>query len=372
MPDAATISTQRAADGTVTVSLHGALDAASVTGSWDAAMSVLHPAPPRMLTLDLSGVTRCDSTGLGMLARLRDAVQQTGGAVTVRSGGSDLDRLVALARGSVSGQAPARDGGLVQNAGRATLQVLRAIVGQVQFAGAVVLCLLAAIANPRMFRLGTMLQVASRAIVDAIPVVCLLGFLIGAIIAFQTLAPMARYGAQLQVAQIVGVSMIRELGPLMTAIILAGRTGSAFAAEIGTMKVTEEIDALKTFGLDPVRFLVIPRMAPVTLLMPLLSVFTTLLGVLGGYVVMSAHGFSLAIYLNTITNNMAPHDFLQGLLKAMIFGMLVTGTGCHSGLLTLEGPGAVGASTTRAVVSGIVMVVVADGILGALFYTIGI
>ena len=217
-----------------------------------------------------------------------------------------------------------------------------------------------------------MLQVASRAIVDAIPVVCLLGFLIGAIIAFQTLAPMARYGAQLQVAQIVGVSMIRELGPLMTAIILAGRTGSAFAAEIGTMKVTEEIDALKTFGLDPVRFLVIPRMAPVTLLMPLLSVFTTLMGVLGGYVVMSAHGFSLGIYLNTITNNMAPHDFLQGLLKAMIFGMLVTGTGCHSGLLTLEGPGAVGASTTRAVVSGIVMVVVADGILGALFYTIGI
>jgi phospholipid/cholesterol/gamma-HCH transport system permease protein len=158
----------------------------------------------------------------------------------------------------------------------------------------------------------------------------------------------------------------------MTAIILAGRTGSAFAAEIGTMKVTEEIDALKTFGLDPVRFLVIPRMAPVTLLMPLLSVFTTLMGVLGGYVVMSAHGFSLGIYLNTITNNMAPHDFLQGLLKAMIFGMLVTGTGCHSGLLTLEGPGAVGASTTRAVVSGIVMVVVADGILGALFYTIGI
>jgi len=250
--------------------------------------------------------------------------------------------------------------------------VLHAIVGQVQFAGAVVLCLLAAIANPRMFRLSTMLQVASRAIVDAIPVVCLLGFLIGAIIAFQTLAPMARYGAQLQVAQIVGVSMIRELGPLMTAIILAGRTGSAFAAEIGTMKVTEEIDALKTFGLDPVRFLVIPRMAPVTLLMPLLSVFTTLMGVLGGYVVMSAHGFSLGIYLNTITNNMAPHDFLQGLLKAMIFGMLVTGTGCHSGLLTLEGPGAVGASTTRAVVSGIVMVVVADGILGALFYTIGI
>ena len=241
-----------------------------------------------------------------------------------------------------------------------------------EFAGAVTLCLLRAIARPRLFRFGDMLQVAARAIVDAVPVVCLLGFLIGAIIAFQTMAPMARYGAQLQVAQIVGFSMIRELGPLMTAIILAGRTGSAFAAEIGTMKVTEEISALESMALDPVRFLVVPRMTPVTLLMPFLSVFATLMGLFGGYLVMSADGFSLGIYLQTILDNITIHDFAQGLIKAVIFGLLVTGTGCHSGLLTLEGPGAVGASTTRAVVSGIVLVVVADGILGSVFFVLGI
>ena len=372
MPDPAAISLEHAPDGGVTLRLRGVLDQAGVAACWGQAVACLRPTPPRLLTLDLGGLTRCDSTGLGLVAHLRDAVQDAGGTVRIQAAGGDLDRLIALARTSLAGQRATEQRGFLAEVGHATLVLLGALMAQVEFAGAVTLCLLRALTRPRLFRFGDMLQVAGRAIVDAVPVVCLLGFLIGAIIAFQTMSPMARYGAQLQVAQIVGFSMIRELGPLMTAIILAGRTGSAFAAEIGTMKVTEEIAALKTFGLDPVRFLVVPRMTPVTLLMPFLSVFATLLGLVGGFVVMSADGFSLGIYVQTIVDNLQVHDFLQGLVKAVIFGVLVTGTGCHSGLLTLEGPGAVGASTTRAVVSGIVLVVVADGVLDTVFYTLGI
>jgi phospholipid/cholesterol/gamma-HCH transport system permease protein len=372
VPAADPISIERSPDGAVTLHLRGVLDQAGVAGCWNQAMASVLPTPPRSLTLDLGGVTRCDSTGLGLIARLRDTVQESGGTVRVVSTSGDLDRLIALARTSLQGQRATAPRGELAEVGHATLRLLDALLAQVEFAGAVMLCLLRAIARPRLFRFGDMLQVSARAIVDAVPVVCLLGFLIGAIIAFQTMSPMSRYGAQLQVAQIVGFSMVRELGPLMTAIILAGRTGSAFAAEIGTMKVTEEISALQTFGLDPVRFLVVPRMTPVTLLMPFLSVFATMMGLLGGYLVMASDGFSLSIYVQTIVDNLTIHDFVQGLAKAAVFGVLVTGTGCHSGLLTLEGPGAVGASTTRAVVSGIVLVVVADGILGAVFFVLGI
>jgi phospholipid/cholesterol/gamma-HCH transport system permease protein len=183
---------------------------------------------------------------------------------------------------------------------------------------------------------------------------------------------MAKYGAKLQVADVVSISVVRELGPLITAIILAGRSGSAFAAEIGTMKVTQELDALRTFGIDPVRFLVIPRLIATTIVTPLLSIWASILGVAGGYVILASEGFTLAQYTDEVRQALTVGGFLQGLVKAAVFAILVAAIGCLAGLRTGQGPGAVGLSTTRAVVAGIVAIIIADSILGTFFYTLDI
>ena len=208
----------------------------------------------------------------------------------------------------------------------------------------------------------------------AVPVVALLGFLIGGIIAFQTMAPFAKYGAQLQVADVVGVSILRELGPLITAILVAGRSGAAFAATIGTMKVGQEVDALRTFGIAPMRFLVLPRFVACVCMTPLLAVFADLMGIAGGSVIMMSEGFSFRQYLNEVQVAVDASSFLQGLVKAGVFGALIAVIGCQRGLATAkeDGARAVGDQTTKAVVSSIVMIVIADAIMGVFFYTIGI
>ena len=160
--------------------------------------------------------------------------------------------------------------------------------------------------------------------------------------AFQAAIPMRQFGAEIFVANLIGLSMLRELGPLMTAIILAGRSGSAFAAELGTMKVNEEIDALTTMGIDPVHFLVVPRVISAVLMTPLLALFSDLLGLIGGAVVLLSLGFPLITYINQVLSAVAFGDLLGGLVKSFVFGILVAGIGCLRGLQTKTGASAVG------------------------------
>jgi phospholipid/cholesterol/gamma-HCH transport system permease protein len=179
-------------------------------------------------------------------------------------------------------------------------------------------------------------------------------------------------GSSIFIGSAVTIAMFRELCPVLTALLLAGRVGSSIAAEIGTMKVTEEINALRTFGLSPTRFLVVTRVLASLIVTPMLSVFSTLMGIVGGYVVMGSLGYSLDFYVTQITEAMDYVDFLQGVAKSVVFALLVAGVGCLCGLRTQSGPGAVGDSTTRAVVAGIVLIVFADAILGTCFYYLGI
>jgi phospholipid/cholesterol/gamma-HCH transport system permease protein len=164
--------------------------------------------------------------------------------------------------------------------------------------------------------------------------------------------------------------MVRELGPLMTAILLAGRSGSAFAAEIGTMKVNEELNALETMGLDPVRFLVVQRIMAGILLTPLLTLYSMFMGVLGGVLVMLALGFPLTAVYHQMASSVEVSDVLVGLLKGLVFGVIVSAVGCLRGLQTQQGPSAVGESTTRAVVSGILLIILADALFSAVLYVI--
>ncbi|MCC5877130.1 MAG: ABC transporter permease [Candidatus Sumerlaeia bacterium] len=243
---------------------------------------------------------------------------------------------------------------------------------QVAFIGELTWYLVAAMKNPRKLRWRDALRTAETAGVDALPIVVLIGFLIGLIMAFQAAIPMRQFGTEIFVANLVALSMLRELGPLMTAIVLAGRSGSAFAAELGTMKVNEEIAALNTMGLEPVRFLVVPRVIAAVFMVPFLTVFAMLAGLLGGLVVFLSMGLPTVVYINQVTDQIVLMDPVGGLIKAMVFGLLVAGVGCLRGLQTRTGASAVGESTTRSVVSAIVLIAVTDGIFAVLFYCLGI
>ncbi|MHC4238724.1 MAG: MlaE family ABC transporter permease [Planctomycetota bacterium] len=225
--------------------------------------------------------------------------------------------------------------------------------------------------HPGTLRWRDTFLLAEKSGADAVGITSLLGFLIGVILAFQSAIGMQKFGAEIYVADLVVIVLFRELGPLITAVIMAARSGSAFAAELGTMKVNEEIDALKTMGLDPVRFLVVPRVIAAVFVMPLLTMFNLLLGLIGCGLVMASFGFPPITYLNQIQGATDLGDLFGGLIKTFVFGILIGGIGCLRGLQTGTGASAVGDSATRAVVSGIIAIVIVDGVFAVVYYFIG-
>ncbi len=243
---------------------------------------------------------------------------------------------------------------------------------QVTFVGEATAALIYVIRSPASVRWKDVWRICERVGVDGLPIVALISVLLGMILAFQSAVPMKRFGAEIFVADLIGLSMLRELGPLMTAILLAGRSGAAFAAEIGTMRVNQEVDALETMGLDPVRFLVTPRIIAAVLMTPLLTLFSDLVGLLGGAFTMQSFSIPFVTFLKEVDSAVTLTDFLAGFIKSFVFAMLVAGIGCLRGLQTAAGASAVGESATRAVVSGIILLVVVDGIFAVAYYMLNI
>jgi phospholipid/cholesterol/gamma-HCH transport system permease protein len=190
-----------------------------------------------------------------------------------------------------------------------------------------------------------------------------MGFLMGVIIAFEVGLVARQFGAIIFVVNGVGVAMLRELGPLMTAIVLAGRTGAAFAAQIATQRVNEELNAISTFGLDPIEFLVLPRLLAAIFVVPLLAVLADVVGLFGGALVMaSTFDVSYLQFYSQLLKAVTAQDFILGIVKAAVFGLTIAAIGCHRGFRAGAGPASVGLSATGAVVASIVMVVVIDGL----------
>ncbi|MBC7006566.1 ABC transporter permease, partial [Photobacterium sp. BZF1] len=210
------------------------------------------------------------------------------------------------------------------------------------------------------------LAIATQAGANAIPIVLLIGFLMGVIIAFEIGLVAQQFGAVIFVVDGIGISMFRELGPLMTAIVFAGRTGAAFAAEIGTQKINEEINALHTFGIDPVYFLVLPRLLASIVVLPLLTVLADIIGVFGGAIVLLKFDIGFLQFYQQLLNSLTSWDFIIGLIKATTFGFIIAAIGCERGLTTGIGSSAVGLSATSAVVSSIIWIVVIDGFFAVL------
>ncbi len=261
---------------------------------------------------------------------------------------------------------------LPERVGRATLETLSRLGETVVFIGEVVVSLARIFTRRQRVRWRETFLVAEAAGLQALPVICMMGLILGLIVAFQGAIPLRRYGGEMLVADMVVLAMFREMGPLFTAIILAARSSSAFAAELGTMKINEEVDALRTMGLDPVPFLALPRLLAGVLVAPLLTVFTNFMGLVGGGLVFLSMGFTPVTYVERLLLRGSAVDFVGGLFRALVFGVIVAGVGCMQGLRTGRGARAVGASTTSAVVSSIVGIIIADGLLAVMFYAVGL
>ena len=240
------------------------------------------------------------------------------------------------------------------------------------FLGETTVSALGMVLHPSRFRFRDAALAFERAGMDGLPITTLIGFLLGLILAFESAASLRMFGVEVYVADLVAIGLFRELGPLVTAIILAGRSGSAFAAEIGTMKVDEELDALTTFGLPPVRFLVLPRVLAAALVMPVLTIFAELAGLVGGAIVLRLMDVPTVVFWSHVADSSTLFTIVLGLAKAALFGLLVGMIGCSAGMRTRNTADGVGVAATNAVVGGIVAIAVTDGLLAVICYVFGV
>ena len=343
----------------------GRLDAKSVARVWGQALDAVRQGGH--ITIDGSEVEYCDGAGIALLWELHRR-----GAEEISGLKPEIARLLepfADAKRKDEKQIRQKES-TVEAAGKAVVELVRDLQEQVSFLGQILVVSLRFVRRPRELRWTDVWLTYERAGVQALVVVGLISFLTGLIMAFQAAPPLREFGVDLYVVNLVSLAMLRELGPIMTAIVLAGRSGSAFAAEIGTMKVNEEINALTTMGLDPVRFLVAPRVLAGVLVTPVLTIYADLVGVGGGLAVMMGRGYPLVILWRQLLSAVEINDVLAGLIKAFVFGALVAGIGCLRGLQTKSGASAVGISTTRSVVTSIFFIVVVDAIFAVVYYAI--
>ena len=351
----------------------GRLDATTLPSVWDPARRAVAEAPARPVVVDAAAVDYCDGAGAALFVDiLRHPREGTVAIVNLKPEFATLLKQFdpKVLEHELDPQVPRRP--VVEEIGREAAKIWKDIRIQVGFIGETTAALAYAVRHPGSVRWRDVWHICERAGVDALPIVALISFLLGMILAFQSAVPMKRFGAEIFVADLIGLSMLRELGPLMTAILIAGRSGAAFAAEIGTMRVNQEVDALTTMGLDPVRFLVTPRIVAAVLMTPLLTLFSMLIGLVGGAVTMQSFSIPFNTFIKEVDSAVTLTDFLAGFVKSFVFATLIAGIGCLRGLQTGAGASAVGDSATRAVVSSIILLVVVDGLFAVAYYVLGI
>lgn len=361
--------------GPVRMRLSGRLAVDSASAVWPEARRVLERHPDRAVEVDCGELEYCDSAGIALLLDLLRQKRADGAALEIVDLAPQsrqlLDQFDPQTMRPPSGSLR-RPQGLFERLGRYGSGIAAASREQVVFLGEASAAIGGSVSRPQTLRWRDTIAIAEEVGVNALPIVALIACLMGIIMAFQSAVSMRQFGAEIFVANLVGLSLLRELGPLMTAILLAGRSAAAFAAEIGTMKVNDEISALVTMGLDPVRFLVAPRIIAALIMTPLLTIFADAIGLLGGGLVMLLFHIPLVTYFNQLLTAVQPADFFGGLAKSFVFGVLIAGVGCLRGMQTGQGAAAVGISATSAVVSSLVLIVVADGLFAVLYYHLGL
>jgi phospholipid/cholesterol/gamma-HCH transport system permease protein len=330
--------------------------------------------PAATVRVDASGVGEWDSGLVVFLFGLLESCRARGVAVEHPALPGTLERMLALVQASAlpeKPQAPHR--GWLERLGRRALGWREKGRAASLFLGETTIGLARFLIGRARFRgqdLGLLLEGAGP---SALPIVALVNFLVGIILAFVGITQLRRFGAEYYVADIVGIAVVRDMAALITAIVLAGRSGAAYAAQLATMKVTQEVDALSTLGISPVEFLVVPRLVALTVMMPFLVLFADLMGVLGGAAVgTTMMNHPLSGYLRQTAQSVTTGDIVGGLVKAATYGALVALTGTARGLAAERSSEQVGVAATQAVVTGIVAVIAACGIYQYVFFLFGL
>jgi len=325
--------------------------------------------------IDASGVTRLDTAGAVLLQDYLRQIRRHSPEAAVQGLSGNARALFERFKdyASYNDESTHTEPGRLEKTGRQVLEGLEELFAFLSFAGEISLRLAVLLPRPWKIRWRPVWVDLGQSGAHALGIVGLLGFLMGVVIAYQGAVQLKIYGANVYVADLVGLSMVRELAPLLAAIIVAGRTGSAYTAQIGTMKVTEEVSALHTIGIPPIDVLVIPKIIALILALPLLSVFADVMGVLGGMVMAKLQlGLGFTPFLDRLNDAVTVKSFLLGLMKAPVFAFIIALIGCFQGFRVGGSAESVGSHTTLSVVQSIFLVIVADAQFSIIFSWLGI
>ncbi|MBN2373390.1 MlaE family lipid ABC transporter permease subunit [bacterium] len=354
--------------GGITLKIQGKMDASNASGMIKGLKQLLSDQKTcTSLFVDLEGITYMDDFGALVLLELKNWAAGRNGSFHLINLNDKTNKTLSLVNfdeleenvSYVKKQSPC----IFVRLGDATLKQLYDLKYMISFIGSVCLALLHTFLHPKSLRMDDTFAYMQKTGVDAFPIVALISFLLGLIMAFMSSAQLKEFGANIYVASLVSMAMTRELGPIMTAIIVAGRSGSAFAAEIGTMKINEEVDALFTMGFDTTRFLAVPKIIASVVMVPILTLFSDLFAISGGLIVgVFMLDLTANAYIAQTIQTLTIFDVYWGLMKSGVFGLLIAWIGCLRGFQVKGGAAAVGQATTSAVVSSIFLIILSDSI----------
>lgn len=370
----------RRSEGRLVLALTGGwrLDhAAAIARAIEDALPGLGAGQADRITLDLDAVADLDTSGAFLIMRLKERLAAAGAAVDVEGGTPAQRALLSLVVREQPESVPPIPGPLpllafVEDIGRATVTIINNFGVLLSFFGHVVWTWLRGLLRPKRIRIVPLAYQMERAGIRAMPIVGLISFLIGAVVVNQGAVQLEKFGAEILVSDLVGISVLRELGILLTAVILAGRSGSAFTAQIGSMVLNEEVDALKTMGLNPVEVLVLPRILALLVTLPLLTFYADIMGLVGGCLMAKIQlGVDFTQFTERLREATDWQDFAIGIIKSVFFAVIIAVVGCFHGLVVERNAESVGRHTTASVVEAIFMVIVLDAFFAVFFTTIG-
>jgi phospholipid/cholesterol/gamma-HCH transport system permease protein len=350
--------------------LSGELRMTSIRSIWDRFKNLADEGnhPPRVI--DLSGITDIDSAGVAFLDEIKSRFSASDRTIEFCNIPAPIRQ--AIISFSLEQAAPVvshERQGLFELMGEKAIQFKTKFIDLLYLTADIFYWSIVGIFQRKGQREGSFIQQSLVIGVNALQIVALLSFLIGLILALQSAAQLRQFGANIFVADLIGIAMLKEMGPLTTAIIIAGRSGSAIASEIATMVVTEEIDALKSMSLNPIRYVIVSKFHGITVTMPLLTILADLVGILGGLVIGVTYlQLSASTFFNELLTVLIVKDVLTGLFKSVVFAWIIVIVACYYGLRVSGGSEGVGKATTSSVVASIFFVIVADSILGLIFY----
>lgn len=351
--------------GTLTLRLSGRFDM-SVSCIRCGSAHIMLSQGAKTLRYEDHGLEEWDSSLVATLYDLERRARELGAKIEREALPERLCELLEMAAipGNQAGHQPKPPHGLVRGIGTLTTEAWMEFLSFLEFSGNTTLAFWDLIRGRSKMRWRDFWALMQNVSVEALPIVALISFLVGIIIAFLGAVVLRRFGAEFAISYLVGYGILREMGAIMTGVIMSGRTGAAFAAQLGSMKVSEEIDALQTLGISPNEFLVLPRMITLVLMMPVLTVFADLVGIIGGYIVAVAMmGVPSGQFFTGLDFVAGPNDFLLGLFKSVVFGVLIATSGCMKGMECKASADAVGVAATKAVVLSITLLIFANAII---------